>query len=268
MLNGYDAYNPGSAVIIHQVDPYRDNPAHVIDIDGNGNTGDAGAMWVPGESFLDIPNHIQIKVLSVTPTGFVVLINTSFTPLSGVEISGPAQGQTCTDHTFTATVSPADASTPITYLWEASGQETVTHTGDISDTMPYQWNELGTQTITVTASNDGGSVNSTQTIQIDTLVTCLTLDGPRVAWLGETLSFTATVTPVTTTVPLTYTWVVEEQSPVTHTNGLVDTASYNWLTPGVYELSVTATGPDGLASDTWTVMIIAERLFLPITFRH
>jgi len=267
-LVGYDSYNPGSAVIIHQVDLPRNNPAHVIDIDNNGETGDAGAMWLPGETFNDVSNHILIKVLSATPTGFVVLINTGNTPVSDVGISGPSQGQNCTDYTFTAAISPTNATAPITYVWQASGQDPVTHTNEITDTVAYRWPELGTQTITVTASNEGGSASASHAIQIDTYVPCLALSGPRSVWPGVTVTFTATVTPLTTTLPLTYTWVVDGQSPITQTNGLVDTASYAWLAPGVYELTVTATGPDGVASDTTTVVVIASRLFLPIALRH
>ena len=48
---GYDVQLPGEGVIIHYVEIGRTNPARVIDIDGNGNTGDAGAIWVPGETF-------------------------------------------------------------------------------------------------------------------------------------------------------------------------------------------------------------------------
>jgi hypothetical protein len=51
-LEGYDSWLPGQAVIIHHVDVNRadGNPAHVVDIDRNGNTGDAGAMWLPGRN--------------------------------------------------------------------------------------------------------------------------------------------------------------------------------------------------------------------------
>ena len=72
--NGYDVKLPGSAVIIHEVDTTRGIPAHVKDIDGNGNTGDAGAQWLPGETFSDAANKITITVNSATATGFVVTI--------------------------------------------------------------------------------------------------------------------------------------------------------------------------------------------------
>jgi hypothetical protein len=268
-LVGYDAHNPGSAVIIHHVNPSWQNPAHVIDIDGNGNTGDAGAMWLPGETFTDSANNIQVTVLSATATGFVVRINSSFIPISSVQINGPSLGQTCTDYEFTAVVSPSNAPTPITYIWEADGQDTITqHTGGISDSIVYQWGELGTQTITVTASSEGTSVSSTHTIHINSYKPCLVLSGPQIGWMGTNLTFTATTTPLTTTLPLNYTWTVAGQTTVVHTTGLTDTSSYTWLTPGEYDLNVTATGQDGQASDSFSVLIIIERIFLPITYRH
>ena len=71
---GYDAGLPGEAVIVHEVDITRGNPAHVVDVDNNGNTGDAGAMWTVNERFVDAANGISVSVDSSTPTGFVVTI--------------------------------------------------------------------------------------------------------------------------------------------------------------------------------------------------
>ncbi len=72
---GYDIKVAGAAVVIHEVNTMRDPPARVIDIDGNGNTGDAGAMWEVGETFTDIAHGISVQVDSATETGFVVTIN-------------------------------------------------------------------------------------------------------------------------------------------------------------------------------------------------
>jgi hypothetical protein len=76
---GYDAQLPGEAVIIHEVDTTRERPAYVVDVDNNGNTGDAGAMWTVGETFTDTANVITLTVNSATTTGFVVtVINNPF----------------------------------------------------------------------------------------------------------------------------------------------------------------------------------------------
>ena len=71
---GYDVKLPGQGVIIHEVNTVWLNPAHVVDADNNGNTGDAGAMWTVGETFADTPNGVKVCVISTTSTGFVVTV--------------------------------------------------------------------------------------------------------------------------------------------------------------------------------------------------
>jgi M6 family metalloprotease-like protein len=71
---GYDAALPGNAVIIHEVNTYLDEPAHVIDIDGNGITNDAGTQWVVGETFADVSNQISVSVDAITSSGYVITI--------------------------------------------------------------------------------------------------------------------------------------------------------------------------------------------------
>ena len=72
---GYDVKLPGQAVIIHLVTPGQSIPAQLIDPDGNSNTGDAGAQWLPGETFTDTANGISISVDSALTSGFVVTIS-------------------------------------------------------------------------------------------------------------------------------------------------------------------------------------------------
>jgi M6 family metalloprotease-like protein len=81
-LTGYDSKLAGAAVIIHEVDTTRAIPAHVIDTDLNGNTADAGAMWVVGETFEDVTNNIWVQVDSATATGFQVSIANGSLPTS------------------------------------------------------------------------------------------------------------------------------------------------------------------------------------------
>lgn len=74
---GYDTAIPGEAVLINEVDtvtPGRDNPAHVVDADGNGNVNDAGAMWTVGETFSDATNDIRVTVVSASASGYRVTI--------------------------------------------------------------------------------------------------------------------------------------------------------------------------------------------------
>ena len=95
---GYDVKLPGQAVIIHEVDTTRGNPAHVIDVDNNGNTGDAGAQWIPGETFSDTLHGITVTVISATTTGFVVTINNQSLPRRYyVAPNGSDAGNNCTN---------------------------------------------------------------------------------------------------------------------------------------------------------------------------
>ena len=88
-------------------------------------------------------------------------ITTSRLVVSGVSISGPTIGFTGTTYIFTATVSPPNASAPITYTWSPgpiSGQGTVAAS--------FSWSMPGAKTITVTAQNDGDVVSGTHGIAL------------------------------------------------------------------------------------------------------
>ncbi len=80
-LAGYDDRLPGNAVILHKVDISGSRPARVVDPDGNGNPNDAGAMWLPGETFTDELNEITVTVEQETATGFMVTIAYQLAPI-------------------------------------------------------------------------------------------------------------------------------------------------------------------------------------------
>ena len=82
---GYDYWLPAvdgwnQSIILHEVSYMWENPAHVIDIDYNGNTGDAGAMWLPGEVYFNPTYGIRITIDAATPTGFVVTVYNRYDP--------------------------------------------------------------------------------------------------------------------------------------------------------------------------------------------
>jgi M6 family metalloprotease-like protein len=111
---GYDVKLPGEAVIIHEVDTTRGTPAHVVDADGNGNTGDAGTMWTVGESFSYLASEITVSVDSATADGFVVTIWLGVLPpptLTPTSTSTPTQ--TATSVPPTATPTSTSTSTPL-----------------------------------------------------------------------------------------------------------------------------------------------------------
>jgi hypothetical protein len=70
----YDRNLPGEAVVLHQVVPGRQSPAHVVDADNNGNPNDEGAMWRVGETFEDNRAGITVEVLSQSGNTITVRI--------------------------------------------------------------------------------------------------------------------------------------------------------------------------------------------------
>jgi hypothetical protein len=77
-FTGYDGQVPGEAVVIHKVDTtLNDRNAKVVDATNNEDPNDAGAMWLPGETFTDSANGIKVKVTGTTASGYDVTINPS-----------------------------------------------------------------------------------------------------------------------------------------------------------------------------------------------
>jgi len=85
-----------------------------------------------------------------------------------VTLTGPGIGQSDVPYTFTATVTPLTAMLPLTFTWEATGQETVIRTVSANtDTMSYTWPTTGTYSITVTVANPDGSAVARHKITIN-----------------------------------------------------------------------------------------------------
>ena len=89
-------------------------------------------------------------------------------PPTQVAITGRSTGCTQIAYPFIATVSPATATQPITFVWQATGQSPVTHTGYVNDdTITCTWIVTGTHGITVTAINAASAVAGIHEIRID-----------------------------------------------------------------------------------------------------
>ena len=105
----YDSKMPNEGVIIYRVDSTRAVPAHVIDIDNNGNTGDDGAIWKPGEVFTDSVDQIYLCVLSETADGYNVTAAQGVVPACAVPT--PTNTRTAT-RTYTPSRTPTPSYTP------------------------------------------------------------------------------------------------------------------------------------------------------------
>jgi len=201
------------------------------------------------------------KTITVTAANAIGSANNTYemtldySPPTDALIAGPTKAAINTAYTFDVAVSPITATQPITYVWHATNQSLVTHTGgDLDDTVSFTWDVTGTQTITVTAANAGGAV--TQTHQVTVTTISVDIAGPTTGVVQVGYTFTATVNPVTTTTPITYTWQATGQSPVVHTGGgLDDTVSFAWDTPGAKTITVTASNAKSTATNTYEVTL-------------
>ncbi len=78
----------------------------------------------------------------------------------------------------------------------------------------------------------------------------VTIAGASEGIVGPVVYFTATVEPVSTTLPIEYVWWASGHPPITETRGLTDTVGWAWETPGTYAITVTASNFGGSVSDT------------------
>ncbi len=161
-LVGYDAALPGNAVIIHEVNSNWRQPAHVIDIDGDGDTSDGGARWAVGETFTDAINNISVSVDLATSSGYVVTIqlgNPTSEPGDFSKLS-PINGASNQPTNLTLTWESAADASSYEYCfdttndntcsnWVSTGTETSASLNGLAENTAYFWQ--------VRVVNSGGS---------------------------------------------------------------------------------------------------------------
>jgi hypothetical protein len=98
----------------------------------------------------------------------------------------------------------------------------------------------------------------------------LVISGPVIGDVQAAYSFTATVSPITATLPISYSWQATDQTAVTSTGGLSDTVEFVWSTPGSKTITVTAGNAAGLISTTSQITISESenRYFFPIAAKE
>lgn len=83
----------------------------------------------------------------------------------------------------------------------------------------------------------------------------ITFYGPTIGQINTTYDFIAEVGPLTTSLPLNFSWQTTEQIPVDNTNGLTDTISYTWNTPGIKNIFVTVNNSAGSTTSSLSIAI-------------
>ncbi len=195
-------------------------------------------------------------------------------PITDAGITGPTYGYTDTLTSFTAVITPASASVPITYTWVPAPSV------GVGENVSYTWPTTGEKTITVTAENCGGSDTAVHAITIlPSLPGCpfpvldVTITGPSGGYTDTTYTFEAIATSAgdDPTPPITYTW-----SPTPAGSTILPgqaVVTYTWPTTGTKTITVTAENCGGDSRDvvTHTITIRTRgqyNVYLPLVLRN
>jgi subtilisin family serine protease len=191
-------------------------------------------------------------------------INCSPNAPTAVTLGGPTSGGIGTTYTFTAATEPLTTSVPLNYTWTATDQGVITRTAGLTDTLTFTWDTLGVKTIEVAVGNGSGVVSATHTIDISFVPpAAVNITGPATGTTAAAYTFTAATTPLTASVPLSYTWTATDQTMITRTAELSDSVTFTWRTPGVKTIRVEVTQGDISVTRTYTIRL-DQRIFLPL----
>lgn len=126
---------------------------------------DAGVLFTPDQ----VEARLEDSPFQVTdPTNGLTFprIDCAFSPITAVNLTGPATGLPGMSHSFQAAALPGSASTPVLYNYAASDQPPISHSAGLSDSVSYTWNTPGVKSVTVSAHNGGATAGDTVQITI------------------------------------------------------------------------------------------------------
>jgi hypothetical protein len=142
----------------------------------------------------------------------------------------------------------------LTYNWDLGDGS-----NDSGQVVAHTYPGVGSYTAVVTVSNSFSLLTATTTVTVFCQpVLTVEVTGSTFLFVGENGVFTATHSPPTATIPLTFTW----------DNGTVGpTATYSWATPGTYTLAISGSNLCGSTGATFTVQVLPpppQYVYLPI----
>ena len=100
----------------------------------------------------------------------------------------------------------------------------------------------------------------------------LTPPGVSAYRTGEAYTFTASVSPVTATLPITYTWQVTDYAPYSVVGGPSNNQSFTWMTEGAKSIVVTADNglgtPQTATYNLEVSSVVEYSIYLPLVLRN
>lgn len=207
-----------------------------------------------GPLLTDPKNNRQFPLINARAA---VDLITPFAPQT-VTLSGPTVAPVGFTYLFTATVLPPTVTVPLTYTWQATDLAPIEQRAGQSTGANLRWTRPGPKTVTLTASNEGGMVTQTHHLTITAIApTGISVQSPSPGYVGVLHPLTATVTPLTATVPFTYLWQAKDIAPITQTGGLTNHVDLLWPQAGLYTVTVHAFNVGGIISATQVISVVA-----------
>ena len=98
----------------------------------------------------------------------------------------------------------------------------------------------------------------------------LSLEGPLTGSIGVSQTFTATVSPISATLPIYYEWQITDNTVISKETGLVDAVSWSWDRAGTKVFTVTASNIASSATATHSIEITDPNkyIYIPIVRRE
>jgi PKD repeat protein len=153
---------------------------------------------------------------------------------------------------FSAVVSPANATGPVTYTWQFGDGSLLAQT--TASTISHSYGAGGQYQVVLTTSNAYGQASYSQTVEVvEPVIKTSFSHQPVIAVENELITFTAAVTPADATEPVTYSWQFGDGSAVTTTAASTTTHTYSGF--GSYTVALTAANAYGQASYSATVTV-------------
>ena len=161
------------------------------------------------------------------------------TALASVDIHGPEQLAVGITGIFSATITPLEATAPVSLLWD---------NGEITPETTYAWDLPGTYTVVITATNCEDSAVVIDTLVVETYqpLAGAEIEGPASLLVGETGTFSVTLTPPDATPPFDILW---------SNGGVTPETTYSWDIPGTQTVEITAKNGSGSAVVTDTLVV-------------
>jgi PKD repeat protein len=185
------------------VSRYRWEPAP---LQGQG-TDQATYHWnTPGT------HVITLTAANFPPISTTHTITNMLAPLQAVHLDGSPVGVVNTPHHLHAQVTPPFATRPLTYTWQSDDHPPlVRQTDNVTASHILTWAMPGTQTVTLTVANAGNTITRTMQVYVTSSAAqsppeTVQPEGPATGEVEQSITITATVHPITATLPVSDTF--------------------------------------------------------------